>query len=402
MLETLIKVEGVSKKFCRDLKRSLWYGVQDIATELAGKHGVNVNGLRKHEFWAVKNVDFELKRGECLGLIGHNGAGKSTLLKMLNGLIKPNQGSITLKGRVGALIELGAGFNPILTGRENVYINGQVLGFTRKEIDEKFEAILDFAEIGEFIDAPVRSYSSGMKVRLGFAIAAHMEPDILLIDEVLAVGDGGFRVKCLNVINELLKKTAVIFVSHSMPQVSKVATKVLVMNKGKMDLMSRHVDKGIERYFDLYEGGKFSFFENGLKLKEYCISGAAECKEPRQPCHERDTCNIDYLADLFFTFEFSQNEPLKELGIVIRFYDKSLISVATCQNRTRKMGNTVRLQIPCIQFGAGSYDIDVFFVSYDEIGNEVILAYYKNLTSINIVNSPVANHSSFQLLSKFI
>src|SRR5690606_36287243 len=133
MAETLISVDNVAKKFCRDLKRSLWYGVQDITTDLLGWRHVDGRRLRKHEFWAVKDVSFELKRGECLGLIGHNGAGKSTLLKMLNGLIKPDQGVIRMKGRIGALIELGAGFNPILTGRENIYVNGQVLGFTKRE-----------------------------------------------------------------------------------------------------------------------------------------------------------------------------------------------------------------------------------------------------------------------------
>jgi len=131
--DVLVKVEGVSKKFCRSLKRSLWYGVQDVASEMLGREGHH-DALRKNEFWAVNDVSFELKRGECLGLIGPNGAGKSTLLKMLNGLVKPDQGRITMRGRVGALIELGAGFNPILTARENVYVNGSVLGFTKKEI----------------------------------------------------------------------------------------------------------------------------------------------------------------------------------------------------------------------------------------------------------------------------
>jgi lipopolysaccharide transport system ATP-binding protein len=193
--EVLVKVEGVSKKFCRDLKRSLWYGVKDISSEL---FGAKKNGqLRPKEFWAVDDVSFELRRGECLGLIGHNGAGKSTLLKMLNGLIKPDKGTITMHGRIGALIELGSGFNPILTGRENIYNNGSVLGFSRKEIDAKFDSIVEFAELSEFIDTPVQNYSSGMKVRLGFAVAAQMEPDVLLIDEVLAVGDIGFSFKCL-------------------------------------------------------------------------------------------------------------------------------------------------------------------------------------------------------------
>src|SRR6202044_629424 len=155
-------VDGVSKKFCRDLKRSLWYGVQDIAGDLLGG-GSSQKELRRDEFWAVRDVSFELKRGECLGLIGHNGAGKTTLLKMLNGLIKPDCGRIEMRGRVGALIALGAGFNPILTGRENIYVYGSVLGLAKREIDTKLEDIIDFAEIREFIDAPVQSYRISAK-----------------------------------------------------------------------------------------------------------------------------------------------------------------------------------------------------------------------------------------------
>src|SRR5206468_4283587 len=196
----LVHVEHVSRRFCRNLRRSLWYGIQDIARDL-NPFGRNSSGgsssLRKDEFWAVNDVSFELRRGECLGLIGRNGAGKTTLLKMLNGLIKPDCGCIEIRGRVGALIALGAGFNPILTGRENIYVNGAVLGLTKREIDEKIEEIIDFAEIREFIDSPVQSYSSGMQVRLGFAMASSLNPDILLLDEVLAVGDMGFQAKCL-------------------------------------------------------------------------------------------------------------------------------------------------------------------------------------------------------------
>lgn len=250
--EVLVRVENLSKKFCRDLKRSLWYGVQDMANEVVGRSKKGV--LRKDEFWAVKDVSFELRRGECLGLIGHNGAGKSTLLKMLNGLIKPDQGRIEMHGRVGALIELGAGFNPVLTGRENVYINGQVLGFSKKEIDEKYEAIVEFAEIKEFMETPVQSYSSGMKVRLGFAIAAQMEPDILIIDEVLAVGDLGFRLKCMNKIGELVAKSAVIFVSHSMPQVSRICTSCILLEKGKINSPETRVSRTIASYYSLFSG----------------------------------------------------------------------------------------------------------------------------------------------------
>lgn len=248
--EVLIKVEGLGKKFCKDLKKSLKYGVQDVGRSLLGKD--LGQELRKKEFWAVNNIDFELKRGECLGLIGHNGAGKSTLLKILNGLIKPDKGSVTIRGRIAALIELGAGFNPILTGRENIYNNAAVLGFTKKEIDEKLEDIIAFSEIGEFIDSPVQNYSSGMKVRLGFSVAAQMEPDVLIIDEVLAVGDLGFRLKCLNRIGELISKSAVIFVTHSMPQISRICTKCILFNKGEIVVDSNDIGYVISKYYNMF------------------------------------------------------------------------------------------------------------------------------------------------------
>ena len=253
--DVLVKVDNVSKKFCRDLKKSLWYGVNDIAGEVFCRNGKRLD-LRKEEFWALKDVSFELRRGECLGLIGPNGAGKSTLLRLLNGLINPDNGEISVRGRVGALIALGAGFNPILTGRENIYVNGAVLGLTKREIDKKLDEIIDFAEIGDFIDAPVQSYSSGMQVRLGFAIAVQMEPDVLFIDEVLAVGDVGFRGKCYNAIYDMNKDAAVIFVSHTMQHISRLCTHLMVLDHGKEYFYSNNVPLGIERYIGLFDSEK--------------------------------------------------------------------------------------------------------------------------------------------------
>jgi lipopolysaccharide transport system ATP-binding protein len=224
---------------------------------LVTRHQSPVNpeaSLRDGEFFAVKDVSFELRRGECLGLIGHNGAGKTTLLKMLNGLIKPDAGTITMRGRVGALIALGAGFNPILTGRENIYINGSVLGLTKKEIDEKIDEIIDFSEIREFIDAPVQTYSSGMTVRLGFAVATALDPDVLILDEVLAVGDGSFRHKCYQRIDSLRSRAAIIFVSHNMPDVGRICQSTVVMERGRTIFNGDALD-GIARYNELNERG---------------------------------------------------------------------------------------------------------------------------------------------------
>jgi ABC-type polysaccharide/polyol phosphate transport system ATPase subunit len=257
MTEPLVKVDGISKKFCRNLKRSLWYGVKDLGNELVGRrHGGN-GKLRRDEFWAVKDVQFEVMPGECIGLIGHNGAGKTTLLRMLNGLIKPDSGRIEMRGRVGALIALGAGFNPVLTGRENIYISAAVHGLTKKQTDAKIDDIVEFAELGEFIDAPVQSYSSGMAVRLGFAVAVNTEPDILLLDEVLAVGDMAFQTKCLNAIAEFRRRgTAFILVSHNMHSISRYADQVLYLEKGHIAHIGDSL-QGVERYLaDMHQADR--------------------------------------------------------------------------------------------------------------------------------------------------
>jgi lipopolysaccharide transport system ATP-binding protein len=234
--DTLVKVENVSKKFCRSLKKSLWYGMKDLGSELIGRsHGRN-DDLRPDEFWAVKDVSFELKRSECLGFIGRNGAGKTTLLRMLNGLIKPDKGKIEIRGRVGALIALGAGFNPILTGRENIYVNASVLGLKKKEIDLKYDEIVDFAELGDFIDTPVQSYSSGMQIRLGFAIAASLNPSILLIDEILAVGDLLFQRKCIrHMMKYIHEGGSIIFVAHNLHLIQSICTIGIFLNSGITD-----------------------------------------------------------------------------------------------------------------------------------------------------------------------
>lgn len=234
MSEPLVSVQSVSKKFCRSLKRSLWYGLQDLGNEVLGRRHGGDGELRPDEFWAVKDVGFELKRGECLGLIGHNGAGKTTLLRMLNGLIRPDAGRIEIRGRVGALIALGAGFNPLLSGRENIYVNASVLGLSKRETDAKIDEIIDFAEIDDFIDAPVQSYSSGMQVRLGFAVATALEPDILLLDEVLAVGDANFQSKCFQRVGRLVEKSAVILVSHYPHHIKKMCDKTLLLERGRV------------------------------------------------------------------------------------------------------------------------------------------------------------------------
>jgi len=233
MSETLIRVENVSKKFCRSLKHVMLYGIEDLAGGIVGEEGAS-GRLRENEFWAVDDVSFDVERGQTLGIIGPNGSGKTTLLKMLNGIFMPDKGKVFIKGRVGMLIHVGAGFHPMLTGRENVYVNGAILGMGKKEIDRKFDSIVASADIGDFLDTPVKYYSSGMYVRLGFAVAVHCDPDVLLVDEVLAVGDAGFQNKCLNEIGRLRKNgTTTVIVSHNMHAISIYSDKVVLLHHGR-------------------------------------------------------------------------------------------------------------------------------------------------------------------------
>ena len=232
--DLVVSIDNVSKKFCRNLKRSLFYGIQDIAAELTGSQRQSQT-LRSQEFWALHNVSFQLRRGEAVGLVGSNGAGKSTLLRIISGLINPDTGSVRIKGRVAPLIALGAGFNPILSGRENIYANMSILGLSTQQIRHKFNEVVDFAEIWDAIDAPVQTYSSGMAARLGFACAIYVEPEILLIDEVLAVGDIQFRMKCYKRLAQQRKKgTAFILVSHNSHNILNICESAVYLNQGRV------------------------------------------------------------------------------------------------------------------------------------------------------------------------
>ena len=251
--EILVKVEGINKKYCKDLKRSLRYGLQDIAGELFLRKKPNEE-LRRQEFWALQDVNFELKRWEAFGIIGVNGSGKTTLLKIMQGLLKPTQGQVTIRGQVGALISLGAGFQPLLTGRENIYVNAAILRVPIRHVEKRLDDIIGFADLGDFIDAPMKTYSSGMRGRLGFAVATHLiDPDVLLLDEVLATGDWKFKDRCFRRMEEIVSSGAtVIFVSHLMPKVEKFCNRALLLHKG--------VVKGVgtaseicQMYYDLPE-----------------------------------------------------------------------------------------------------------------------------------------------------
>jgi len=220
------------------------------------------NGRSQEEtIWALKDVSFKVKQGESIGIIGRNGAGKSTLLKILSRITEPTRGTVDLYGRVGSLLEVGTGFHPELSGRENIYLNGAILGMRRAEIDRKFDEIVDFAEIEKFIDTPVKHYSSGMYLRLAFAVAAHMETEILLVDEVLAVGDAGFQKKCLGKMGDVAKGgRTILFVSHNLPAIKRICSRGIVLENGFISF-DGETDTAVQKYKGTIQDKWFAIFQ---------------------------------------------------------------------------------------------------------------------------------------------
>ena len=246
--DVVIRAEGLGKKYVigHEAERERYTALRDVlargarnwwrkTADLARGRAV-VGGDRVEEFWALKDVSFEVRRGEVLGIIGRNGAGKSTLLKILSRITEPSAGRVTIQGRVASLLEVGTGFHPELTGRENIYLNGAILGMTRAEIRKKFDEIVAFAEVEKFLDTPVKRYSSGMYVRLAFAVAAHLEPEILIVDEVLAVGDAEFQRKCLGKMSDVSRREGrtVLFVSHNMGTVTTLCPTAMWVDQGRL------------------------------------------------------------------------------------------------------------------------------------------------------------------------
>jgi lipopolysaccharide transport system ATP-binding protein len=251
MGQPVISVKRLSKKYCRELRLSLRYALRDTARELCWWARRDKSpGLRRAEFWALRDVSFELHPGESLAVIGSNGAGKSTLLKVLYGLVKPDAGRVGVNGRVGAMIELGTGFNPVLSGRENVRVNAAIHGLHSRQADLLTEEIADFAGLREFMDTPVQYYSSGMQARLAYAVAAHLKPDVLLVDEVLAVGDIAYQRKCFAHMRRYLDGGgSLVFVSHNPHQIQSACRRGILLEEGRLTYSGTAVES-LNRYFE--------------------------------------------------------------------------------------------------------------------------------------------------------
>lgn len=253
MNEPVIRVENISKSYYISHKATMRAGYGTLKDDLANllKKPFSKRGDESREiFWALRNIDFEVNKGEIFGIIGRNGAGKSTLLKILSRIAEPTQGVVTMKGRVASLLEVGTGFHPELTGRENIFFNGSMLGMSRQEIRKKFDQIVEFSEVEKFIDTPVKFYSSGMYVRLAFSVAAYLESEILILDEVLSVGDAGFQQKSLNkILSSMEEGRTVLFVSHSMSAVQQLCNRGILLKNGRVDYIGE-TGELVERYLE--------------------------------------------------------------------------------------------------------------------------------------------------------
>lgn len=255
-MKPIIEIRDIGKKYTIGVHR----GYLSLREQLTSQTARAVKSLirgnnkgRKDEFWALRDVSFSVNEGETIGIIGRNGAGKSTLLKILSRITPPTTGTIELRGRVASLLEVGTGFHPELTGRENIYLNGTVLGMTRAEINKKFDEIVAFSEIDKFLDTPVKRYSSGMYVRLAFAVAAHLEPEILLVDEVLAVGDAEFQKKCLGKMGDVAQEgRTVLFVSHNMGAIRQLCPSAILFNNGEL-ILKNNADSVIQHYLSSFQ-----------------------------------------------------------------------------------------------------------------------------------------------------
>jgi lipopolysaccharide transport system ATP-binding protein len=288
-MSTIISVEQVSKSFLiRHEGREKYTALRDVISN--GVKQLFQSDKNRHpassteEFWALKDISFEVKEGERIGIIGRNGAGKSTILKILSRITEPTSGRIHIKGRVASLLEVGTGFHPELSGRENIFLNGAILGMSRQEIRSKFDEIVAFAEVEKFLDTPVKRYSSGMYVRLAFAVAAHLEPEILVVDEVLAVGDAQFQKKCLGKMEDVSKNQGrtVLFVSHNMGVVAQLCQKAIVLQKGQLDFIG-DTTTAIDHYLDQQQ--RQVSYEATVLDKDFLVLSAEAVDEQGHACN---------------------------------------------------------------------------------------------------------------------
>jgi lipopolysaccharide transport system ATP-binding protein len=322
-MNSVMNIEKLGKKYViRHESRAHYVALRDVVAASAKKilqgirhplHWSDAGNPRYEEFWALQDVSLNIYQGERVGIIGRNGAGKSTMLKILSRITEPTRGSIRLRGRVASLLEVGTGFHPELTGRENIFLNGAILGMGKTEISRKFEAIVDFAEVEKFLDTPVKHYSSGMYVRLAFSVAAHLESDILIVDEVLAVGDAGFQKKCMGRMESVANEgRTVLFVSHNMGAISELCSRAILLDKGRK-VADGNVAEIINQYSQM-TATRGQYFADGVKdAGRACVITAIRLLNNTG----METGQFDLNETIAVEFEYRVNEKLKGLQLAL-------------------------------------------------------------------------------------
>jgi len=339
--ETVIRVENLGKKYIinhQQQNSGKYVALRDVLTDkVKSLFAPKAKDQAQEEFWALSNISFEVKQGEVIGIIGRNGAGKSTLLKILSRITEPTTGRMNLKGRIGSLLEVGTGFHPELTGRENIYLNGAILGMAREEIKQKFDEIVAFAEVEKFLDTPVKRYSSGMYMRLAFAVAAHLDPEILVVDEVLAVGDTGFQKKCLGKMGDVATKEGrtVLFVSHNMTAIKSLCQKAIWLNQGNVvkqgevsHIVADYIQQGYINSLEKVWSDPASAPGN----EKVRLHRVAVC-----PIYEGDLTIIHIATPIQLIFEYWNYEPNIYLNVSVTLYNLEEVCIFNTFSTSRQV-----------------------------------------------------------------
>ena len=375
MSKPIFEVKGLGKKYIIGAQREKYLSLRDSVAN-RGKYLINsVRGKRslrstKEEFWALRDVSFSVTRGEALGIIGRNGAGKSTLLKILSQITVPSEGQVTMRGRVASLLEVGTGFHPELTGRENIFLNGAILGMTRKEIRRKFDEIVDFAEIEKFLDTPVKRYSSGMYVRLAFAVAAHLEPEILVVDEVLAVGDAEFQKKCMGKMSDVASKgRTVLFVSHNMSAITRLCSRSICLTQGKV-AMDGDTPTVVHKYLRSgFSSSVYKKWEDTHIAPQNEVVRLIELQLNNGTIHKCETVNIALSVDVIVNYtvlvDFALARPFiqcfNEQGICM--FTSTDFHTSWYKRKKRRGNYSSKMTIPSNFLPEGTFMVKVGFAT---------------------------------------
>lgn len=380
----MLKVDNVSKQYRLGAigGGTLKGDLQSYFAKIRGKADPNLKiGMEDHTanevFMALQDISFEIKKGERVGIIGHNGAGKSTLLKLLSRVTAPTKGAICLDGRIASMLEVGTGFHPELTGRENVYMNGAILGMTRAEIDKKFDDIVHFAEMEKFIDTPVKRYSSGMYVKLAFSVAAHLDSEIMIMDEVLAVGDMKFQQKCLNKMNDVSKKDGrtILYVSHNMSTIRQLCNRCIVLDHGRL-IYDGDVDEAISIYMGDLAEVKTDYHYNPNRKRYRDLPGKIEFEELH--LHDTDNCIYKLGEKIKFTLKISCKEKTENVRFRFVIFYKDGTNAGTMFMKEKfniAAGDITELkfELDTTHIAEGKYHVEIIAFLSNNLGGQMYL-----------------------------